>query len=170
MTDNPMLGLMLNQISFLGSSTMMDDEDIMPIPDQLSFSAGDMAIVGSSSCPAEEDFAIVQCLDPAQFADLFPDWEERIQLSGYVLCTHFSRKDPELTMGWFSRLKVMPISPQEYAEALTWMEVGFPDDAPEWVTACWRKYADELGAGRSPPTGCRHSVTCPKSAAPTRCC
>lgn len=157
MSEHPILALMLEQNSFLGSSTNMED-DIMPIQAQLDFGPGDVAMLGASQCPAERDFALVQCLNAEDYAETFPDWQERVEVRDYVLCTHFSRADREISIGWFSRLKLMPIDYEHYEEALGWIATGFPEDAPDWVNQYWRTYADELN--KLAPDKVPSSVTC----------
>ena len=139
---NPLLAIMHGEHSFVGESLDMESK-ILPIPEQSALVPGDRALLGTSSAPVESDFGLVEVLDASQYAETYPDWEERVLLS-YVLCRHFSSEDPEFTLGWWHRVKLMPVAVVYYNEALEWMKTGFPENPPEWVNDSWTNYAGKL--------------------------
>lgn len=158
MTDrNPLLAMWIDQHDFVGASSYVENE-IMPLPEQLAFGIGDCGMLAGANTPLERDFAMVQGLNPEECAETYPDWEERL-LKSYVLVTKFSKQDPELSMAWVSRVKVLPISAEHYAEALTWLEESWPDEAPDWTEEYHQRYTDAL-ALRAPEV-VPHRASCP---------
>jgi hypothetical protein len=161
---HPIMAMLLEQSTFLGGSESIEHE-IMPLDEQLNFGPGDVAILAGSNVPLERDFAIVRGLDPQQHAETFPDWEERMLGTGpgwnsHVLCEHFSQTDPNTSLGWFSRLKLMPITKYRYKECRQWLNHGFPKHLPKWVEETYQKYTDML-AERA-PAFVPQSVACPE--------
>jgi len=154
---NPMLAMLLESNSFVGMAPDVENE-IMPIDAQLNFGPGDVAMLAGANTPLESDFAIVQAIDPEQKAETYPDWEERL-LNSYVLCSKFSKNDPEVSIGWFSRVKILPISHQHYEEALGWLVNGFPDEVPSWCETYHHRYVDQLA--QHAPEIVPRGVVCP---------
>jgi len=142
MSENPLLSLMFSANDFVGGSEKVEG-NVQPVDDQLNFGPGDAALQAASSTLLERDFAVLRGIDPAKHAEEFPDWEERL-LMGYVLVEHFSRSDPEISIGWVSRLKLLPMSSYRYRQARKWMTDGFPDVIPDWASKNYQKYADQL--------------------------
>ena len=154
---NPILAMLLESNSFVGAGPTVEHE-IMPVDSQLNFGPGDVALLAGANTPLEHDFAVLQAMDPEQHAEMFPDWEERM-LNSYVLCTRFASSDPELSLGWFSRVKILPISQEHYTEALTWLEHGFPEPLPDWCEDYHRALTDELA--QVAPEVVPKAATCP---------
>jgi len=154
---NPIMAMLLNHASFVGAAEMVENT-IMPIPAQLDFGPGDHAILAMANTPLENDFVILRGADPEKHAETFPDWEERV-LNSYVLCQYFSRTDPEFKLGWFSRLKVMPITEYRYREARKWRKGDWPEEVPDWAEAYFLRYTDQLS--QAAPEVVPHVVSCP---------
>ena len=155
--SHPLMALLLDQSSFVGSSEMVEEE-IMPLDEQLNFGVGDVAIAATANTMLERDFVVVKMLDAEKYAKTFPDWEERL-LSSFVLCKYFSRNDPQDSIGWFSRLKLLPITAYRYREARTWLKKGFPTEIPDWAYEVFQAFADRLSVNA--PEVIPKSVTCP---------
>jgi hypothetical protein len=145
---NPFMVMILEHNNFVSEAQEVEAQ-ITPLDDQLNFGVGDVAILASSNAPLEADFTVVKGLDPANYAETFPDWEERMTFNAHVLCEIFSRADTELSIGWVHRLKLLPIKQYRYKELKTWRKKGFPEDPPEWVMKIFRNYTDQL-AERAP--------------------
>jgi len=141
---HPIMAIMLAASSFVGQAAEVEDE-ILPLPEQFAFGPGDAGLMASANIPLEHDFAVLRGIDPEKHVETFPDWEERV-LKSFVLCEHFSRDDPEISIGWFSRLKVMPISTYRYRQARKWLKDGFPEEIPAWAHQYYLKYTDGLAA------------------------
>lgn len=156
--QHPLMAMLLNNNSFLGASESVEDT-IMPLDEQLNFGPGDAAILASANTGLEQDFAVVRGVDPEQHAETWPDWEERL-LKSFVLCEIFSRSDPDISLGWINRVKLLPIKAYRYKDLRRWRKNGFPDDMPEWIMACYRKYTDALS--ERAPNVVPRAVTCPK--------
>lgn len=152
---HPLMQMMFQDSSFVGPAESVENE-ILPQPDQLSFGPGDTGIMAMSNTELEQDFVVVRGADPAKYADQFPDWESR---GFHVLCHVFSRSDPELRLGWYSRLKLMRISQYRYRETRKWIKDGWPDILPKWVEETYIKFTDAM-SGAAPDTIPR-IVTCP---------
>jgi hypothetical protein len=92
----------------------------------------------------EQDFTLLKLLDPEEHKDAFPNWEERLQRS-YVLCEWLSNDDPEGDIGWFSRVKLVEITEEQYAEVKTWIrEDALPDEPPDWLDEAYALYTERL--------------------------
>jgi hypothetical protein len=126
--------------SFVGPAEGIETE-ILPITQQMDFGPGSGAIMAMANTALENDLVIVKGLDPSKYAEEFPDWETRHL---HVLCQAFSREDPELRIGWFSRLKLIPISTYRYRQARKWLKEGFPEELPDWVDDYYTEFADHL--------------------------
>jgi hypothetical protein len=149
--------MLFSSQSFVGESENVENT-IMPLEEQLNWGPGDHAMVAQANTPLENDLVIVRGLDPTNYADKYPDWEERM-LNSYVLCEYFSALDPELSIGWFSRLKLMPIKAYRYKETRGWRKNGFPKEMPEWILKYHDAYTEQL-AQHAPETVPR-PVHCP---------
>jgi hypothetical protein len=156
--SHPLMALLLDQNSFVGASEMVEEE-IMPLDEQLNFGVGDVAIAATANTMLERDFVIVRMLDAEKYTKTFPDWEERL-LNSFVLCKYFSRNDPEDSIGWFSRLKLLPITSYRYREARTWLKKGFPNEIPDWAYEVFQAFADRLSVNA--PEVIPKAVTCPE--------
>jgi len=154
---HPLMVMLFSQQSFVGDAEKVENE-IMPLEEQLAFSAGDCAIVAQANTQLENDLVFVKALDASAHEATFPDWSER-EMNSFVLCQFFSAADPDDSIGWFSRLKLMPIKAYRYKEARTWKKKGFPTEMPEWILQCHDKYTEALSQ-HSPETVPR-SVHCP---------
>ena len=162
---HPLMALLLSGTSFVGEGIDVEAE-IQPLPEQLAFGPGDVAVLATAQTQLEKDFAILKGLDPKGHAETFPDWEERmlgvnnVGQGSFVLCEHFSAEDPEKTIGWFSRVKLMPISMDRYEETLKWIDDGFPSEIPDWVRQYYVRYTDALS--KNAPARVPQTVVCPE--------
>lgn len=152
------MAMILEHNSFVGPAEDVQ-ASIEPLPEQQEFGEGDVAIVASANTPLEDDFTVVKGLDPTQYAEMFPDWEERMMLTDHVLCEVFSREDTEPSIGWVHRLKLLPVKKYRYREFRSWRKNGFPEELPEWVLKYYRTYTDAL-ADRAPDK-VPVAITCP---------
>jgi len=75
------------------------------------------------------------------------------------LCEGFSKFDPVMTLGWYSRLKLLPITNYRWRQTKRWIEDGFPDPIPEWCEEIYVKYTDQLS--ESAPERVPRAATCP---------
>lgn len=157
--EHPVMALMLEHNSFVGRAVKVEDE-ITPLPNQLDFGPHSTAIVAMANTMLEQEFTVVRGLEPADHAEVYPDWEERMVRRDHVLCESFSRRDNTITIGWFHRLKLIPIPSYRYKECRSWRKNGFPDELPPWVQNLYRGYSDALSA-RAPDKVPRQ-VTCPE--------
>lgn len=155
---NPFMVMILEHQSFVGESETVE-ADIHPLPEQQLWGPGDTAILASANTQLEQDFTIVKGLEPIEYEEEFPDWQERMQLRDHVLVELFSRSDPEKSVGWVHRLKLLPIKKYRYDELHSWRKKGFPDDPPEWVMKIYRTYTDRLA--ELAPDKVPVAVTCP---------
>jgi hypothetical protein len=155
---NPFMAMILEHNSFVGESEHVE-ADIQPLPEQIAWGTGDVALLASANTPLEADFTVVKGLDPALHEETYPDWEERVLLKDHVLCEIFSREDTELSMGWVHRLKLLPVKKYRYRELNRWRKKGFPEEVPEWVLKIYRAYTDRLA--ETAPDKVPVAITCP---------
>lgn len=154
---HPIMVMLFGQQSFVGGAEAVENE-IMPLDEQLSFGLGDCAIIAQANTQLENDLVFAQAIDPAEHQETFPDWAER-EMNSFVLCEYFSAEDPEFNIGWFSRLKLLPIKYYRYKQARGWRRNGFPSVLPDWIMANHEKFTEALSQ-HSPGTVPR-SVHCP---------
>jgi hypothetical protein len=156
---NPFMMIMLEQNNFVGAAEEVQN-NMSPLPEQQTFGEGSIAILASANTALEGDFTIARGLDPADHEETFPDWEERVLLRDHVLVELFSRQDPEFSIGWVHRLKLLPVKKYRYRELKQWRRKGFPDEPPEWVLKIYRDYTDRLS--EQAPGQVPVAVTCPR--------
>jgi hypothetical protein len=154
---HPLMMMLLNQSAFAGGAESVENE-IMPLESQLTLTPGVHCMVAASNTPLERDFVMATMVDAEQHSGDFPDWEERM-LNSYVLCEYWSRDDPDTHLGWFSRLKLVPITEEHYQDADSWRPDDWPHEMPDWATDYLRIYTDQL-SDRAPER-VPHVVSCP---------
>src|SRR3954470_2590956 len=72
--------------------TMVDT--VSPSKEQLNLKPGDKCYMSSGIEEIEaRGLTVLEVLDPADYAGLFPDWEERIELNGVVLGKYWTTED-----------------------------------------------------------------------------
>lgn len=157
---NPILAMLLHSSGFLGPA-LDHEENLKPLPRQFDLGIGDKCLVATANTPLEEDFTVLEILDPEEHAKTFPNWEERWGLNRHVLAKYFSLEDQEGDIGWFARVKLVPITDEQYEEASTWRLGEFPDEVPEWITEAFTAYTDELS--KLDPAVIPVLVTCPNA-------
>lgn len=140
---NPFMAMILEHSSFVSEAENVE-ATIRPLPEQQAFGVGDVAILASANTALEQDFTVVKGLEPIEHEETFPDWQERVLMHDHVLVELFSREDPEFSVGWVHRLKLLPIKQYRYKELRSWRKNGFPDDVPEWIMKYYREYTDKL--------------------------
>lgn len=143
--DNPILSMLLHANHFVGPGAEVD-ENMEPLPSQYAMGIGDKALLANANTPLEEDFTLLEIIDPEPHAGIYPDWEERWGMNRHVLAQYFSFDDPEGGVGWFPRVKLLPLSEERYAEALVWKTEGFPIAAPDWVEEMFTAYTDQISS------------------------
>ena len=153
------MALLLESSNFVGTAETVE-EAIMPLPEQLDFGVNDVAIVAVANTMLENDFTVVRGLDPDDHMDKFPDAGERMNLNDHVLCEAFSKDDSEITLGWYHRLKLIPIKEYRYKECRSWRKNGYPGELPKWVTDLLHAYTDSLSD--KAPDRVPHRVKCPE--------
>src|SRR5436190_10077785 len=154
--QNPLMAFMLESNSFTGPAEDIENQ-VLPIPEQMEFGPGDVGIMAMANTGLERDFTVIKGLDPAKYAETFPDWDQRPL---HALCKYFSVNDSEEKVGWFSRLKLMKISTYRYRETRRWRTEGYPEVFPDWVEDCYTKFADALA--QAAPELVPRAVSCPK--------
>lgn len=158
---NPLLALIFEHSNFIGLSEEVENE-ITPLDSQLNLRPGDHAIGATANTPLERDFTVVTLLDPSEHAGTFPDWEERL-LKSYVFGEYCSFNDPNFHRGWFSRVKLLPITQEHFEIAEHWLPDNWPEwmthTPPDWAVDYFDEYASELS--KRAPSRVPNPVTCP---------
>lgn len=137
--EHPIPKMMLMTSNVLGAMEEAD-QNIAPLPEQLEAKPGDYGMIAFGSSTIEHDLVIAQILDPFDRADQFPDLQDRLW-KGYVLCRWLSLNDPDGDIGWFSRVKFVPVTKEQYEEIEVWFtEHKAPDQVPEWLDDIYTGY------------------------------
>jgi hypothetical protein len=133
------LHMMLQTIDALGTTERLDD--YRPNEKQFALKAGDYAIVAATSSGIDAEISIGQIVDAE---GLVPDWEERL-FKSYLPMKWYAKDDITGEIGWFSRVKLIPITEEQFKEVYGWItESGFPDDYPEWLIRIYEDFTDAL--------------------------
>lgn len=139
---NPHLGMMLEGLNLLGQT--QDIDDYKPLSNQYAIKVGDHVIAAGTSAGIDNTFTIGIVLDPEEYKTKFPDWEERLMKS-YLLVQWHARDDAIGDIGWFSRVKLIPVDEDHYLEILGYMEnQNWPETYPEWLLETYEGYTDAL--------------------------
>jgi hypothetical protein len=157
--SHPLFSLMLSQSQFMGPTEQLE-ETLKPMPSQYAIKPGDKCLAATANTMLEEDFTLMEVLEPDSHPELFPDWEERSGWGSHVLTQWFSVDCLEGDIGWFSRVKLIPITEEQYAECELWRTGDFPDAPPKWIEEAFTSYTDSLA--HLAPDSIPVLVTCPK--------
>ena len=155
---NPLLMMALARSHFRTNET---EPDLKPAQEQFGLRPGDVCLMAGTHSDVDDDFTVVKLLDPTLYVDQFPDWQYRVEMGDVVLGLWHSHKDGEGNIGWFKRVKLVPIEQDQYEQVVGWLSKGeLPEDPPAWVNQAYNRY-NGLLAGASPglvPTASK----CPK--------
>lgn len=156
---NPGLMIALAKSNIVGDTETIDRE-LKPTDQQFALKPGDHAVTIATNSIVDQDFVCIEILDPEQHKEEFPDWEHRLQNS-YVLCRWFSAKDVHGGIGWYTRVKLVPITDEQYAdvEQRRDQDEGFADEPPDWLYDAYDNYMDALH--QREPSKVPAPVSCP---------
>lgn len=146
---HPQLVMMLNQLQFLGPTEVLQ-KNMKPLPMQYGIKPGDKCLMATGNTMVESDFTVVSVIEPDSHPDLFPDWPVRVEgvegESGpHVLGEWFSTSTPEGDLGWFSRMKLIPIAEEHYAAVQGWRDASiFPEERVGWIEDAYSSYTDQF--------------------------
>lgn len=144
MDEHPLMAMMLRSSNVLGNVENME-ENLKPLPYQYELKPGDVGLIATGNTPMDHDLVIAKILDPEQVGG-FNDWVIRVQKS-YVLCDWRAIQDYEGDIGWFSRVRFVQITPEQYAEVAGWMDRDeLPETLPEWLTKVYVEYTQAVHA------------------------
>lgn len=119
-------------------------DDLSASEEQLALGPGDPALAVGLHSELEGDMVAVRVLDPGVFASTFPDYQERLQ-RGYALCLWSSSEDPLGDIGWFSRVRLIPVDEEKHATVSDWFENDtIPDDPPKWLQEIFNGYTGDI--------------------------
>lgn len=139
---SPFLAIFSRGDSFVGQAEQFE-ADMEPFEEQLAIGIGDVALLAQSQVPLEQDLAFAKVLDPTEFVATFPEPREH-----HLLCSLFSREDQETSIGWVHRLKLMPITQEQYQLACEWPNEGWPEELPKWCEEVYKVFSAKLSAIR----------------------
>jgi len=145
---NLALGIVLEKSNAVGDQ---DAENLHPTPRQYALGPGDWAITAGSNTDLDQNLQLVHLVDPADHAEEFPDWEDRVMgvdRPAHVLGYWYDKlrgEEPIEGLGWFPRVKLIPITEEQQQLFWEWTHEGdFPDTMPEWMEELFRTHTDEL--------------------------
>ena len=123
---------------------------IKPFAEQYNLQPNDYALVISSQARMDDYFCLAQVVDIENYKKEFPDWHQRMTEMPYMLCKWWSFDYKTEELGWFSRVKLAPISPERAEEVKNWfIEHGSyrtmaSKNPPDWLTEVYDDYAKKL--------------------------
>lgn len=157
---SPNLGVAIAIASSKLVAESVETEDLRCYPAQYAIKPDDYVVVASTNAVIDNDLTVAQVLDPEQYADEFPNWQETVHRS-YVLCRWHSLLDPEGDVGWLQRVQLCPIAKEHYDQLLEWTTSNtHPEDAPDWLKAYYAEFNSELS--KVTPNEIPAEITCEK--------
>jgi hypothetical protein len=153
---NPLVSLLLASNDMIGDLTTVEDE-VRPTESQYAIQVGDNVLIASTSAHIDHDLGFGVVVDPLEYQALFPDYEDRL-LRSFLLIKWRSRDDNLGDLGWFSRVKLIPISEDQGEQANGWFETGFPEEPDAWVRDSYTALTQELATFNE---GVPSPVICP---------
>lgn len=124
------------------------DHSVKPIPRQFALQPGDYAAAMTSESIVDRELSIMQLVDAEEHKDKFPDYDHRLMRS-YVLADWKGAHDPNKSLGWFARSRLIPLTSDEYVEMDAAIEnKSILNDAPDWFIERFREITDELAQGQ----------------------
>lgn len=158
MSESPIMRALLSgDFASQGSGT---DELVKPVSRQFNLKPGDYAVAMTSDSIVDKELAIMQLVEAEDYKGVYPDFEERLMKS-YVLGNWKGAMDPQTTLGWFARCRLLPISPEQYEELDKGIEAGeVLNKFPEWFLEEFQKLQDELA--KEQPDSIYVAATCGK--------
>lgn len=137
--EHPIPKMMLMTSNVLGAMEEAD-QNIAPLPEQLEAKPGDYGMIAFGASTIEHDLMVAQILDPEEHKETFPDYEDRLW-KGYVLCRWNSLGDADGDIGWFSRVKFVALTKEQYEEVFGWFKEGkAPEAVPDWMDGIYTEY------------------------------
>jgi hypothetical protein len=153
---NPLLVMALSKINLV--QQVEETDQVKPSPEQYGLKSGDKAVVAGTKAAIDLEFEVCEILDSSEYAQEFPDWAERLQRS-YLLCRYYTTSEPLGEVGWFSRVKLIPITEEQYEEVKGWItEDDLPDVPPDWLKETYRKW--DKSVARAAPDQMAIVATC----------
>jgi hypothetical protein len=155
---NLQLGLMVGSSPF-SQHAQHADQQIRPFLSQYDMGVGDTAIMASTHSIVDKELIVLKLIDPKEYVSEYPDWEKRMENS-FVLCEWIGRHNREGATGWFSRVKLIQITFEQYEEAKGWIQEPKtqPETPPDWVDKAFEVYTDHLAVHA--PDSVPKRVTC----------
>lgn len=119
-------------------------DELKPSKIQLALAPGAPAVAVGLQSELEGDMVAVRILDAEAHAHEFPDYQQRLDW-GYALCMWSSDEDPLGDIGWFSRIRLIPVSEEQHTEVTGWFDEGvLPDQPPGWLNEIFSKYTNTI--------------------------
>ena len=141
---NVMVGMLLEKSNVVDAVKATDN--LRPTSQQYAMGPGDLAIMAGSHSQIDGDLTLLKILDPEEYKDRFPDYENRL-VNSYVLCEWIEVSDgSRRNLGWFSRVKLIKITEEQYQTVLDWFENEIPNEMPTWLQERFMEYTTELNA------------------------
>lgn len=142
---NPIAALMLLGMDVVGANKKFD-ENTRPTNEQYAVKIGDRVILAKTNSKMDSDIVFGVVLDPAEHADDYPDYEDRL-LRSYMLVRWRSTEDIKGDNGWFARVRLIPITDDaDWTEVDTWfLTESFPEKFPDWMQERYLSLTESLG-------------------------
>lgn len=161
-TLNPTNAINMVKTMFAPVKTIADQ--VRPTPEQLRAQPGDLALLAASNAVINIEMSIAILLDPAEYAETFPDWEDRLMRS-WVLARWTTSDGQDTDVGWFERARLIPLDQAQYDELLALLpQLDTEEDTdaliPDWVKVKYRGLMEAMHA--SDPDKVATPVICGK--------
>lgn len=135
------------------------ERDLKPLPEQFALAPGDHAIAMAGESLIDQTVALIEIQTPEEYAERYPDYEERA-LNSYVLTTYHVPNEPP-AVGWYARCRLIPLSAEEYEglKPVFLDGVMTGTEPPTWLRDRWQAMMDRQ-AEADPKLVPKH-VKCP---------
>jgi len=132
--NNLLTGVSLNQT---GLAHDEHEDEIHPAEEQLNYGPGDLVAVsqGPDQQRIGRTLEMGVIVDPAEHAETYPDWEDRLMKSYMLLNYYTVGEDDGNLYGWFPRSTLIKFEKEHWDQMLVWLKSGNVNNEapPSWM-------------------------------------
>ena len=108
---------------------------LMPSRAQLELGPGDLCLLAAAEQdPDERTYQLAQLLDPIDYADQYPDWEERVVVRTYLFGRWYDGENDLGGLGWFPRVRLIKLDQWQWDQVMAHIRGKKPLEVPcRWM-------------------------------------
>ncbi len=135
LAPSPQLAMMMLRTDPVPMTTQAND--LRPTEPAMALKPGDKVLVAMTEALVNNEIATGTVLDPEQYAERFPNWEERVHKSWMLLewiSTDDFKDGPHI--GWFEWSRMIPMTEEQQTELVGYFPEWEPEEEvmiPSWI-------------------------------------